>query len=125
MPRLAAPLRRRRLALTSLIDVIFLLLLFFMLSSTFTRFGDLPFMTATSGAVDVAAARPAFLRVTPDRLTLDTTEVAATDLPAVLTAQAVRVVIVAPSSETTAQRLVEVLGPLRGLPDIVLRVIGG
>jgi biopolymer transport protein ExbD len=30
--------RQRRLSLTSLIDVIFLLLLFFMLSSTFTRF---------------------------------------------------------------------------------------
>ncbi len=33
-----APFRRRPLSLTSLIDVIFLLLLFFMLSSTFTRF---------------------------------------------------------------------------------------
>ena len=32
--------RRRRLSLTSLIDVLFLLLLFFMLSSTFTQFGE-------------------------------------------------------------------------------------
>ena len=39
--------RRRRLGLTPLIDVIFLLLLFFMLSSTFLRFAD----------VEVAAAR--------------------------------------------------------------------
>ncbi len=39
--RIDAGLRRRRpLSLTSLIDVIFLLLLFFMLSSTFTRFGE-------------------------------------------------------------------------------------
>ena len=35
------PLRRRRVALTSLIDVIFLLLLFFMLSSTFLKFGEI------------------------------------------------------------------------------------
>ena len=36
----AALPRRRPLSLTSLIDVIFLLLLFFMLSSTFTRFAS-------------------------------------------------------------------------------------
>jgi biopolymer transport protein ExbD len=41
--------RRRPLSLTSLIDVIFLLLLFFMLSSTFTRFA----------AVDVTGGRAA------------------------------------------------------------------
>ena len=34
-------MHRRRLGLTPLIDVIFLLLLFFMLSSTFSRFSDL------------------------------------------------------------------------------------
>ena len=33
--------RRQKLSLTPLIDVIFLLLLFFMLSSTFSRFGEL------------------------------------------------------------------------------------
>jgi biopolymer transport protein ExbD len=39
--RLDMPRRsRRRLSMTSLIDVIFLLLLFFMLSSTFTRFAS-------------------------------------------------------------------------------------
>lgn len=41
--------RRRRLPLTPLIDIIFLLLLFFMLSSTFLRFS----------AVEVTAAGPA------------------------------------------------------------------
>ncbi|WP_367714863.1 biopolymer transporter ExbD [Nitratireductor sp. GISD-1A_MAKvit] len=37
---MAAVRRRKPLSLTSLIDVIFLLLLFFMLSSTFTRFAS-------------------------------------------------------------------------------------
>jgi biopolymer transport protein ExbD len=48
----AATTRARRLSLTSLIDVIFLLLLFFMLSSTFTRFAEVEISggQATSGA---------------------------------------------------------------------------
>lgn len=51
--------RRRPLSLTSLIDIIFLLLLFFMLSSTFTRFAEVEISggrasaTATSEQPDV------------------------------------------------------------------------
>ncbi len=44
--------RRRALSLTSLIDVIFLLLLFFMLSSTFTRFAE---VTVSGGRASAAA----------------------------------------------------------------------
>ena len=43
---------RRRLSMTSLIDVIFLLLLFFMLSSTFARFAEIE----VSGGLASAAA---------------------------------------------------------------------
>jgi biopolymer transport protein ExbD len=62
--------RRRRLSLTPLIDVIFLLLLFFMLSSTFTPFAELQLGAASAGA----AARdtpPLFLRVTEEALALN------------------------------------------------------
>jgi biopolymer transport protein ExbD len=54
--------RRRTIALTSLIDVIFILLLFFLLSSTFSRFGELSLATATSdtGARNADTA-PVFL----------------------------------------------------------------
>ncbi|MEM7303285.1 MAG: biopolymer transporter ExbD [Pseudomonadota bacterium] len=45
---------RRRLSLTSLIDVIFLLLLFFMLSSTFTRFADVELVAGRSGQTIVS-----------------------------------------------------------------------
>jgi biopolymer transport protein ExbD len=50
--------RRQRLSLTSLIDVIFLLLLFFMLSSTFTRFSEVQLSggeaaSGTTGVPDV------------------------------------------------------------------------
>lgn len=48
--RLDADIRRaRRLSLTPLIDVIFLLLLFFMLSSTFTRFGEVEIAGSAAG----------------------------------------------------------------------------
>lgn len=54
--RIEATQRRRRpLSLTSLIDVIFLLLLFFMLSSTFTRFGE---VAITGGKASAAAGDP-------------------------------------------------------------------
>ena len=48
--RIDTPIRRgRRLSLTSLIDVIFLLLLFFMLSSTFTKFSEVEITGGRSG----------------------------------------------------------------------------
>ncbi|RGP36713.1 biopolymer transporter ExbD [Pseudotabrizicola alkalilacus] len=110
--------------MTSLIDVIFLLLLFFMLSSTFTRFGDLPLVTA-SGGVAASPDAPAFLRLLPDSLTLDTDALDLPALPAALTARAPVLVVVAPGEGVTAQRLVDVLNALRDLPGITLRVIGG
>ncbi|MFD1910803.1 biopolymer transporter ExbD [Halodurantibacterium flavum] len=125
MPRLAAPLRRRRLALTSLIDVIFLLLLFFMLSSTFTRYGDMPFMAAASGVMAEPAEPPAFLRVMPDRIVLNVTDLALPDLAAALGALDTPLVLVAPSDDVTAQRLVDVLAAAQGVPGVRLRVIGG
>lgn len=124
MSRLRKPTRRRALSMTSLIDVIFLLLLFFMLSSTFTRFGDLPLTTATGGAAAQAEA-PAFLRLMPESLTLDTDTLDLAALPAALLARAPVLVIVAPTEGVTAQRLVDALGGLRDLPDVTLRVIGG
>ncbi|WP_246831336.1 biopolymer transporter ExbD [Pseudotabrizicola formosa] len=124
MSRLRKPARRRALSMTSLIDVIFLLLLFFMLSSTFTRFGDLPLTTASGGAVAQAEA-PAFLRLLPDSLTLDTDAADLAALPAALLARAPVLVIVAPGEGVTAQRLVDALNVLRDLPGVTLRVIGG
>lgn len=55
-----APVRRRPLSLTPLIDVIFLLLLFFMLSSTFTRFAQVE-VTGDAAAAGMAAQTPDIL----------------------------------------------------------------
>ncbi|WP_322889443.1 MULTISPECIES: ExbD/TolR family protein [unclassified Yoonia] len=122
MPR---PVRqRRRLSLTSLIDVIFLLLLFFMLSSTFTRFGDLPFMAATGGAT-ADGTPPAFLRISADAITLNVAEVTLAGLPAALGTLDGALVLVAPSEDVTAQRLVDVLVAAQTVPGVSLRLIGG
>lgn len=56
--RIDTPIRRgRRLSLTSLIDVIFLLLLFFMLSSTFTKFSEVE-ITGGSSGFNISSQRP-------------------------------------------------------------------
>ena len=62
--------RRRRLSLTPLIDVIFLLLLFFMLSSTFTPFAELELGASGAGAT-APDAPPLFLRVSAEALSLN------------------------------------------------------
>jgi biopolymer transport protein ExbD len=118
-------MRRRVLSMTSLIDVIFLLLLFFMLSSTFTRFADLPLVAAAGGQAPPSDQPPAFVRLTPDAVWLDTQMLDLAALPAALTARAPVLVIVAPSEGVTSQQLVDLLAPLRGLAGVTLRVIGG
>ena len=62
MPRERRILRRRRLALTPLIDVTFLLLLFFILSSTFARFGEVELAVGVAGA-STSTDTPVFLRL--------------------------------------------------------------
>ena len=78
--------RRRRLPLTPLIDVIFLLLLFFMLSSTFLRFGEVE--VAASGPARGAASgetRTALLKLRHDgALSLNGEPVALASLEAAL-----------------------------------------
>ncbi len=68
--RIEATSRARRLSLTSLIDVIFLLLLFFMLSSTFTRFAEVEI--AGGEAVGGATGQPdILLRLADEGLTVN------------------------------------------------------
>ena len=66
--------RRRRLSMTSLIDVIFLLLLFFMLSSTFSKFSEVE-LSGTAGAGGQASDRPPlFLQLGVETLRLNAAE---------------------------------------------------
>ncbi|WP_039019282.1 biopolymer transporter ExbD [Halocynthiibacter namhaensis] len=58
--------------MTPLIDIIFLLLLFFMLTSTFTKFADVPLMTAGSGTASAPQPRKQiFLRLMADGVSVN------------------------------------------------------
>lgn len=114
--------------MTSLIDVIFLLLLFFMLTSTFTKFGEVPLSTGgASASAPTDDAAPLFLRLSEDEVTLNGETLAFDALPERLAELAGEdedtLVLVSPAEETTSQRLVDLLVVLRGLPGVDLRVL--
>jgi biopolymer transport protein ExbD len=120
------PFLRRRQSLTSLIDVIFLLLMFFMLSSTFARHGELSFAAAAAGTPASSDAPTAFLRLSSEALTLNGDAVELAEIPARLTdlaGGAPPQVIVALSGEASSQRLVDVLAQVSTLPDATVTVI--
>lgn len=66
--------KRRSLSMTSLIDVIFLLLLFFMLSSTFSKFGEIDLVTSSGGGAKAANQKPpVFVKRDSDTLSVNGT----------------------------------------------------
>lgn len=121
------PKPRSRLSMTSLIDVIFLLLLFFMLSSTFSRFGEVKLELGGSGVVAPAETLPMILlRVSADGLALNGKPVTLGDTsdaldrlrdgkPAHL--------VVSVAKDATAQGLVQILHQARGLTDLKVSVV--
>lgn len=60
---LARPRRRRVLNLTPLIDVVFLLLVFFMLASTFLKFGTVDLETTGAGSATGDISRLALIHI--------------------------------------------------------------
>ncbi|MDD7969840.1 ExbD/TolR family protein [Roseinatronobacter alkalisoli] len=107
--RLDIAMRRRRLSMTSLIDVIFLLLLFFMLSSTFARQGELPLDLAMAGADTPPATPPLFLQLLPDALRLNSVATTTDDLHAALDDADGGLVLIAMADGVDAQRLADIL----------------
>ena len=113
--------RRSRLSMTSLIDVIFLLLLFFMLTSTFTKFGEVELMAAGQGAGDQSEAEKLFLHLRADGLMLNGAPVALDELRARLeTPEGAdpRVLLISLAAQATSQQLVDVLSVARGLSGL-------
>ena len=119
------PFQRRKLSLTSLIDVIFLLLLFFMLSSTFSHFSEVDLATAGAGQPVASEARPVFVQLREDSLRVNAREVDLAGLPDAITplidgeAQA----LVSTGADVTAQRLTDLLLALRGIPGLTVQVL--
>lgn len=118
--------QRRALSMTSLIDVIFLLLLFFMLTSTFTRFAEVEFASAGAGSA-ASSQKPVFVSLAADSLRLNGDTLALTDLSGALAPhradKAPLGVLVAARADVTAQRLTDLLGALRSIPDLTVTVL--
>ena len=120
---------RRRLSMTSLIDIIFLLLLFFMLSSTFSRFAEVEISAAGAGnSTKSSDTKPSFLQLGQDGLRLNGQEVELTALSETfsdLSPDAETLpVIVSLRDDVTAQRLTDVLVVLRGINRLSINVLG-
>jgi biopolymer transport protein ExbD len=120
---------RRKLSMTSLIDVIFLLLLFFMLSSTFSKFAELELSSASGGAVITSEVKPLFLQLGNDSVRLNGEELTLLDLEPVLRRQPEKdtptPLLISLKPEVTSQRLTDLLVVLRGVSTVVPTVLGG
>jgi len=110
---------RKPLGLTPLIDVVFLLLLFFMLASTFQKYAEIDLVAAGIGAATPGTERPQLVRVHEDgTLDLNAQPIGLDALAEVLSTandrEDLRVLIqVREGAET--QRLVDVLERVRGI----------
>ena len=118
--------RRRRLSMTSLIDVIFLLLLFFMLTSTFSKFAEVELSAASSGSAVVSETPPLFLQLGPQTLSLNGDALGLEDLSGSALAQAEEgtLLLVSLAADVDAQRLTDLLVALRGMPALRVTVLG-
>lgn len=113
--------KRRTLSMTSLVDVIFLLLLFFMLSSTFSKFAEVE-LAAASGGQAASQTPPIFVQLHPDRISVNgqTRPLDALDLQP----EADQVLLVALQPEVSSQRLLDLLVQLRRWPQLSVAVLG-
>lgn len=126
MPQRSAK-RRGRLSLTSLIDVIFLLLLFFMLSSTFSKFGDVELTVAGGSArTDFNDTALVFARLTADGLKINGRTTALDALPATIDPLRrngdVRLLL-SVGQDAQAQGLVDTLQVFNTLPNVKFAVL--
>ncbi len=121
-----ASVRRGRLSMTSLIDVIFLLLLFFMLTSTFSKFAEVELMNAGSGS-GRNDKQMLFVSLAEDSLMLNGQTVDMTRIADLLETQphdgSGHLVLINIDDSASSQRLVDLLTSLRvveGLQTMIL-----
>lgn len=114
--------------MTSLIDVIFLLLLFFMLSSTFSRFAEVELAAAGAGGSGSSETKISFLRLSDEDLSLNGQQIELDGLSAAFAempqSDEARPVVVSLRDGVTAQRLTDLLVVLRGIERVSISVLG-
>lgn len=119
--------RRRQISVTSLIDVIFLLLLFFMLSSTFSRFADVELGAAGGSNSTVQKSVPAFMKLFGNRVLLNGIEFGKDQLAAEIerlkASIHINAIIMSVDDSANAQQLVDMLLILRKSPDLNVQIV--
>ena len=110
--------------MTSLIDVIFLLLLFFMLSSTFSKYAEVPLPVGAIGT-NLQELSPQFIRLSQDGISLNGETVTQADLILQLSKESSEPVsaILSIGADVTSQRLTDVLAPLQRITNLALHVL--
>lgn len=117
---------RRRPSLTPMIDVVFLLLVFFMLAARFGQEAEIALAPAGSGVADTAwSGPPRLVRIAPDQLWLNGQAVALAALSeriAPLMTEGTDPVILLPEQGADLQRLLDVMATLHsaGLDNLIL-----
>ncbi|MEP2715698.1 biopolymer transporter ExbD [Pseudophaeobacter sp.] len=118
--KLAGP-KRSRMSMTSLIDVIFLLLLFFMLTSTFSKYGEVELMAAGQ-AEGVEERQKLFVSLGADSLELNGQPVDLTRIAGLIRSQpqdgSGHLVLISPKEEASSQQLVDLLAVLRSVENL-------
>ena len=114
--------------MTSLIDVIFLLLLFFMLSSTFSRFAEIEIISGGGRpSQEVLQTQPLFLKLQSERLILNGNAITQNILAhsiQTLAAGEQKLLLIAPvGDEVSSQNLVDVMIIVRALENVDIRVL--
>ena len=118
---------KKRLALTSLIDIIFLLLLFLMLTSTFSKFSEIELSVATTAAKNKVSEKILFLRISAARIDLNSGEVEMNSLAKSiksLTQNAKASLVISMDQDVTSQRLVDILGIVANIEGLSVNLIG-
>jgi len=115
--------RRRRLSMTSLIDVIFLLLLFFMLSSTFSQYAEVE-LTAAAGGGQNQDTELHFIKLGNDQILLDGRPVAPDGIAQALQSDTPQTVLISLDRTASSQHLIDLLTLLRGIEGLRTRVMG-
>lgn len=119
--RNTAPFVRRPMSMTPLIDVVFLLLLFFMLTSTFSSFGEIELNQAAAGASSQGTVPElTFVQLGTTRLVLNGAPVTLDDLAAQVE---VGQILVSLDPDVSAQRVVDLLVRLRGREELSVVVL--
>ena len=117
--------RRRRASITSLIDVIFLLLLFFMLASTFSKFSEMDIAVAGTAGSEDALAEVMELEIGRHHMMLDGDVLPAHGWREAVEARRTEHTVIAlrVSDETSTQRLSYVLTELGRIPGLDVYVV--